>query len=542
MSEAAARPDMVLPSLEPVGFLGRHGAEEEAALRVLEKRRRALVLYEADRDPVYRAALREKARRSVRFFFEQFVFTFDPRRMQHFPMVLWPRQAEYLEALELLAGGGGDLVVEKSRDCGVTYLNIGFAVHRWLFVPGFTSGFCANLAGLVDQLDDPDTILEKGRMILRRLPWWLKPAGMDVAKDCLVGRFINRANGNVIVGEGGTEAGRGGRTTIYFIDEAAHIDKADRVNNATAATSRARLWCSSVNGPGNFFAQHRRSGRVPVFVFDWRDDPRKDEAWAEAKRREIGAVAFAQEYGRDYGASTERVIIPGAWVEASRALRRHFEAQGVLPHERPVVGADVGKGIAENVLIARRGPWVDRPECWVDANTAATAYRALDYCFRVGALALHYDSVGVGEGLTATFSLSEEARRVEIAGVATGRPASDALWPDSKTGREKFANIKAELWWRCRERLQRTFSHWRWLKGLGEGEEQSMDAILLLPDDDVLGTQLSTPMWFDAEGRKVMVETKMQLRSRGVPSPDRADALMLTLWESNLQRLWVGEL
>ena len=34
----------------------------------------------------------------------------------------------------------------------------------------------------------------------------------------------------------------------------------------------------------NPFARKRHEGKVDVFIFDWHDDPRKDEAWYESMR------------------------------------------------------------------------------------------------------------------------------------------------------------------------------------------------------------------------------------------------------------------
>ena len=53
------------------------------------------------------------------------------------------------------------------------------------------------------------------------------------------------------------------------------------------------------------------------------------------------------------------------------------------------------------------------------------------------------------------------------------------------------------------------------------------------PDDDDLASQLGSLRYsFDSRGR-VRIETKDEMRSRGMPSPDRADALMLA-WASAL--------
>src|SRR5947207_2973979 len=69
-------------------------------------------------------------------------FTYDPRRPQsHLPFDPFPRQVDFLRWLEQRERLGQGGLCEKSRDMGVTYLACAFALHRWLFRPGFSSGF-----------------------------------------------------------------------------------------------------------------------------------------------------------------------------------------------------------------------------------------------------------------------------------------------------------------------------------------------------------------------------------------------------------------
>jgi hypothetical protein len=57
---------------------------------------------------------------------------------------------------------------------------------------------------------------------------------------------------------------------------------------------------------------------------------------------------------------------------------------------------------------------------------------------------------------------------------------------------------------------------------------------LLLPDDEELAGQLSAPKYkFDSAGR-IVIESKEDMKKRGVDSPDRADALCLTFYQPRL--------
>ena len=62
---------------------------------------------------------------------------------------------------------------------------------------------------------------------------------------------------------------------------------------------------------------------------------------------------------------------------------------------------------------------------------------------------------------------------------------------------------------------------------------------IAIPDDHQLMGELAALRYsFDSQGR-VLMESKEAMRQRGLPSPDKADALMLAFLESaNKTRLW----
>ena len=135
---------------------------------------------------------------------EDWCETYDPRKLDlpQMPFILFDRQREYLDWLsERMAQKQGGLV-EKSRDMGLTWLNIAWSVWAWLFVPGIKISFGSRKLDLVDKLGDLDSILEKGRFIIRNLPIEFLPAGFDSTSDLAFTKFINRENGASITGEG----------------------------------------------------------------------------------------------------------------------------------------------------------------------------------------------------------------------------------------------------------------------------------------------------------------------------------------------------
>ena len=464
------------------------------------------------------------------------VWAYDPREMEESPFSpfnLFPKQVEYLRWLEERVEKREEFLLEKSRDVGATYLNAIFAVHRWLFVPGFKTTFGANRVELVDNIGDPDAIFQKIRQIVSFLPDWMQPLRYNPRKHDLYKRLLNPDNGNLIKGEGGDEMGRGGRATLYFIDEAAHVERAEKVDAATLATSDVRGWVSSVNGMGNVFAKKRHSGRIPVFTMHWSDDPRKSKAWAKQKKHQTANDAiWAAEYDIDYSASVEGVAIPGTWVQSARLLADMVVADTV----GGTAGFDVGAGKAESVLIVRRGSTViDEPIAWLNPDTIDAAHKALDAAKASGIRLLNFDPVGVGHGVVSALDKAD-TEGIEIQALNVGVPASRREWPDGRTSEEMFANLKAELWWLARERFKCSHERYLWETGAEGGIKHPLSDCIVLPEDNALQTQLSLVKWLRNEKGKIAIESKDKLRARGVASPDRADALVLALAEDMTPR------
>lgn len=482
-----------------------------------------------------RQALLDECRDDICFWINHFIITYDPRRAEkgeypYIPFDLWPKQEDYLRWVEQMVAQGDEFLAEKSRDVGVSWLNGMFAEHRWLFHPGFQTTFGANKEDSVDRLGDPKSIFEKIRLSLYRLPDWMMPKGFSPRKHDNHMRILNPANGNAITGESGDNMGRGGRSTLYFVDEAAHVERADRVDAAIVAVANARGWVSSVYGMGGLFA--RKRNRLPperVFTFHFRDDPRKDKAWEAKARAEIDPVVFAQEYDIDYTASVEGICIPAKWVQSAQRLAE------IVDYPRPkkgTAGVDVGgEGKSKSVWCGKFGPHVQKPEARNDGDTTGTALWALELCQAHGIDDLRFDSVGVGEGVKSTLR-DHSVEGLMVTPVNTGEPPSDTVWADERTSEEMFTNSKAEIWWTARQAFKRSHERLLWELGEEGGIEHPIGECVLMPDpsdrdSQTLAHQLSLPKFFRNEKGKILIEGKKQLAKRGIASPDYAEAYVL---------------
>lgn len=463
---------------------------------------------------------------------EHFVTTYDPRLANrgvnpYIPFVLFPKQRECIYWMWGLYKRGEQGILEKSRDCGASWLTLAFAWWLWTFNDGIQIGFGSRKQDLVDKIGDPDSLLQKLRILIENLPKELRPLGWKSNEDQPHLRIKNRETRSVIVGQGGRNIGRGGRSTLYVLDEAAFLEHPEDAEAALSANADAQILVSTPNGMGNPFARKRWGGNFSVFTFHWTKDPRKDADWYAKKKLELEPEVLAQEVDLDYEASSGDVAIPARYVRASQALRKQLQADGLMPvMSHGIAGLDVGGGgEGLTVLCPRYGVTVQPCIAWSDDDTTDVAGKARDESIHARCEIIKFDSVGIGRGVLSTFRRMPGIRTM---GVNTGERTTRDRWPDGKRSKDKFVNLKAELWWIVRERLRRTYQFWLYYNGHKEGQKHEIEDLLLIPDDPNLSSQLSLPKYFYTTVGKIQIESKERMASRSVASPDYADALILT--------------
>jgi phage terminase large subunit len=483
---------------------------------------RAVRLFELEADPALQQVEMALCAGDVVHWLTAWGWTEDSReaglgRPALLPFVPYPKQLEFLSWLRERERLQQDGIAEKSREVGLTWLCVAHALHGWLFRRGYQVGFGSYKLDRVDDLGNPNSVFAKVRFLLYRLPVWMLPPGFNRKRHDCLGKIINPHTGAAIIGEGGDDIGRGGRCSIFFVDEAAHLEHPKLVDAALAQTTRVRIDVSTPRGPGNPFATKRFSGNFPVFTFHWTQDPRKDRAWYEGECKRLGDPALiAQELDIDYTASLEGIVIPGAWVRAAVNLD--------LPRSgRCVCGLDVAEaGSALSVLVPRWGAFVGDPVSWGQANTTETAHRAAEHCRRLQAAVLSYDVCGVGAGVRGALASFEGRLPFFCNAVNGGASPTEAIWPDRRTSKERFLNLRAELWWGLRVRFEKAHEH------STQGVLHDPGEMISLPDCPQLIAELSLPTYGLTETGKVKIEGKEQMRRRGVKSPDHADALCIS--------------
>jgi hypothetical protein len=214
-------------------------------------------------------------------------------------------------------------------------------------------------------------------------------------------------------------------------------------------------------------------------------------AWADdkAKRWGIDSPMYRSRVLAEFPDAGTDTLIPLSRIEAARA--RTIEPS--LPTE---IVVDVARfGGDESVIGLRRGDtvrtvWSARSNDLMELAGHAIAMRRTH-----DAETIKVDSIGLGAGVV--------DRLKEVGESATEMNASH-----SPIEKEKFANARAEWFWLLRERF---------ISG-----EIDVD-----PDDDELAAQLSAIKYKMNSRGQIQIESKDDMKKRGLQSPDRADMLAM---------------
>lgn len=215
-------------------------------------------------------------------------------------------------------------------------------------------------------------------------------------------------------------------------------------------------------------------------------------AWVDDARSQWGenSPQYAARVLGEFPATEENALV--SW-EQIKAAQVRPALGGLVP---AVLACDVARFGGDSTVIAFRTGWrveiIRSARGWATTETAGHLIRLSR---KLGGVPVVVDDTGVGGGVT---DLVREALTPTVAFVGAASARDPAA----------FANQRAECYWRVR---------------------QAMEAGLLSLDaaDDTLARQLARQRYsLDSKGR-VLLASKETLRTKGEPSPDRADALSM---------------
>lgn len=216
----------------------------------------------------------------------------------------------------------------------------------------------------------------------------------------------------------------------------------------------------------------------------------------ESARQAMSPAQYKQEYECDFDVSGEDALIPLSLV--LEALDRPVSYQGV----RPVMGLDVGLSLGgdPSAIVVRQGGKILHIEEFRRDDTLAVAAIARDRFDELRPEALYVDSIGWGAGTAHVLS-------------GWGLPVCCVNVAESAAAQDRFNRRRDELWWLAREFFASRLC--------------AIDSTLPLAHR--LGAELSGPRYASLPSGRIKVEGKDELKRRGLPSPNLADAFVLTM-------------
>lgn len=225
-----------------------------------------------------RAAVREMCRRDCSFFIAVFVWQYNPAKLgdEVGPFVPWPFQDEAVQAILSAITDQKDLVIEKSREMGASWLCLLVIVWVWLFHPNKKILVISRDEKSVDDDKDADSLFWKVDFVLANLPGFLMPAGWDQKKHRQRLRYNNPENKSQITGTASTgKSGVGGRATFIFLDEFSQVREDYQMLHRTSNTSPCRIFNGTHLGMGTAFYELTQRETIRKLRMHWTQHPEK---------------------------------------------------------------------------------------------------------------------------------------------------------------------------------------------------------------------------------------------------------------------------
>lgn len=196
----------------------------------------------------------------------------------------------------------------------------------------------------------------------------------------------------------------------------------------------------------------------------------------------------------DYGVGSPTQLISGEMVNAAMDRWEHIKPEHIKDEAR-IMGVDIARqGDDKTVISRRQGMKLWEQDAWHSDDLMFTARRIRDAYYGFQADGLFIDGGGIGAGVVD--ALMDWG--IPVTEVQFGGKASDP----------RFLNMRAEMW----------INFYHWLRRGGA-----------LPRCMDLKRDLTAPQHFTNDKGQTMLESKDEMRKRGMKSPDYADSAVLTM-------------
>lgn len=218
---------------------------------------------------------------------------------------------------------------------------------------------------------------------------------------------------------------------------------------------------------------------------EWVESRRKD--WGEESNRYVSKILA------EFPDTSDDGLFNRTLVEA--AVKTKWEKD---ENAAPIIGVDVARyGSDKNVMHVRYGRYVELLDTWTGLDTVESAQRIASVAKRIGCRNIRVDAIGVGAGVVDNLTrLMPEAAIYEMVG--------NAASPDNT----KWYNARAYWYDKLREQVH-------------AGD-------LKIPDNNTLIDEFGV-IRYEIRGSAMLIESKEDMRKRGIKSPDFLDSLLYTV-------------
>lgn len=206
--------------------------------------------------------------------------------------------------------------------------------------------------------------------------------------------------------------------------------------------------------------------------------------------------------------SNSEGVIPLGWIERAVQRWNDWRENGSRfdSESRLIIGADIARsGTDETCFALRRGAIVTELRKHRLADTMETTGYLTAALTGTTSLAV-VDVIGVGAGVV------DRMRELEYE-VLPFNASGSARDMKDRSREFGFVNLRAAAWWNLREML-----------------DPSRGAMLALPDDEMMKSDLNAPRWRVTSGGKIQIESKDDVRKRLGRSTDAGDAVVQAAW------------
>jgi hypothetical protein len=243
------------------------------------------------------------------------------------------------------------------------------------------------------------------------------------------------------------------------------------------------IWRHALKNPGEWFALMLKASQTGILSI--------------AELKDNLALMDKNTYMREFECSFE---VAGdqqfiSKLEVDAAFERSSHGTGPI-----LIGVDVARfGTDRTVILVRNGDVIEYVGVWQNLNTMRTAIQVTEIFDRYKPQMVFVDGVGIGAAVVDRLNALGYSRLMDV---NSGRAAMD---------RGRFMNLRAEMWSRMRTWIRERAA----LSSVKDHYKELSDDLTALNYD------------FDNRDR-LKLESKDDLKARGLPSPDLADALALT--------------